>query len=253
VDTIPSVSFTTDRASLCEGQGVTCYPSYTTGVEYLLWTFDGVTDSSARLWQPTYAADTPGAINIVMTAIYRACRDTSFSSVINVFPYPLVNLGPDDSICLNGEAVVLFNHTTSPDSCRLLWSTGDSSASLRVRHPGIYSLTIISKEGCISADSIEVLKNCYLDIPNAFTPNGDGLNDYFLPRQWLSSGLTRFHMTIFNRWGQVVFETLRTDGRGWDGRYNDVAQPEGVYVYLIEAELNGNTTEKYHGNVTLLR
>jgi hypothetical protein len=50
-----------------------------------------------------------------------------------------------------------------------------------------------------------------------------------------------------------VFETLRTDGRGWDGRYNDVAQPEGVYVYLIEAELNGNTTEKYHGNVTLLR
>lgn len=252
-DTIPSVSFTTDRASLCEGQGIICYPTYTTGAEYLLWTFNGITDSAAGLLNSTYASDTPGLLTIVMTAAYRACRDTSFSTVINVFPYPLVNLGPDDSICLNGEAVVLFNHTKSPDSSKLLWSTGDSSSSLRVRHPGSYSLTVTSKDGCSTADSIEVLKNCYIDIPNAFTPNGDGLNDYFLPRQLLSSNLTRFHMAIFNRWGQMVFETLRIDGRGWDGRYNDVAQPEGVYIYLIEAELHGQITEKYHGNVTLLR
>jgi gliding motility-associated-like protein len=252
-DTMPSVSFTTDKASLCEGQGITCYPVYTTGAEYLLWTFNGVTDSSATLSGRTYASDTPGALNIVMTAAYRACRDTSFSSVINVYPYPLVNLGPDDSICLNGEAVALFNHTKSPDSSKLLWSTGDSSTSLRVRHPGIYSLTVTSKDGCSTADSIEVLKNCYIDIPNGFTPNGDGLNDYFLPRQSLSSSLTRFHMIIFNRWGQVVFETSRIDGRGWDGKYNGVDQPGGVYIYLIEAELDGHTNEKYHGNVTLLR
>ncbi len=62
-----------------------------------------------------------------------------------------------------------------------------------------------------------------------------------------------FNMKILNRWGQVIFETDRTDGRGWDGRFNGSDQPQGVYVYLIEATIGSNTEERYQGNVTLLR
>jgi gliding motility-associated-like protein len=60
-------------------------------------------------------------------------------------------------------------------------------------------------------------------------------------------------MKIFNRWGQLVFETENAQGRGWDGRFNDAMQPGGVYPYLIEIQVNGKYAEKYQGNVTLLR
>ena len=60
-------------------------------------------------------------------------------------------------------------------------------------------------------------------------------------------------MTIFNRWGQIVFETAKSDGRGWDGKFNGEDQPSGVYVYMIEARFQDGVAEKYQGNVTLLR
>ena len=98
-----------------------------------------------------------------------------------------------------------------------------------------------------------MIKNCYVDIPNSFTPNGDGTNDYFLPRQLMAKGLNKFRMSVYNRWGQLMFETEQVNGRGWDGRFNDKEQPVGVYVYLIEASFENGVTEKYQGNVTLLR
>jgi gliding motility-associated-like protein len=60
-------------------------------------------------------------------------------------------------------------------------------------------------------------------------------------------------MQIFNRWGQLIFETTSIDGRGWDGAFNGVAQPAGVYVYLVEASFVNGKAERYQGNVTLLR
>ena len=60
-------------------------------------------------------------------------------------------------------------------------------------------------------------------------------------------------MTIYNRWGQVIFETNRIDGRGWDGKFNEKDQPTGVYVYVIDAVLREGQVEHYQGNVTLLR
>jgi gliding motility-associated-like protein len=60
-------------------------------------------------------------------------------------------------------------------------------------------------------------------------------------------------MSVFNRWGQLIFETQRPDGRGWDGRFNDKEQPMGVYVYLIDAVFRNGMSERYTGNITLLR
>jgi gliding motility-associated-like protein len=92
-----------------------------------------------------------------------------------------------------------------------------------------------------------------MDIPNAFTPNGDGLNDYFFPRQQLSSGLVTFSMQIYNRWGQEIFATTNIDGRGWDGKFNGVDQPEGVFIYIIEGTFRDGQKESHKGNVTLVR
>jgi gliding motility-associated-like protein len=60
-------------------------------------------------------------------------------------------------------------------------------------------------------------------------------------------------MNIYNRWGQLIFETSALDGRGWDGKLNDIPQPEGVYVYVIDAIFKDGQKEHHQGNVTLLR
>ena len=58
---------------------------------------------------------------------------------------------------------------------------------------------------------------------------------------------------LFNRWGQVIFETRETGGRGWDGKVNGCDRPAGVYVYLTEAEFENGVMERHQGNVTLIR
>ena len=123
---------------------------------------------------------------------------------------------------------------------------------IRVTTPGMYYVKV-TIGGCAATDSINIAKDCYLDLPNVFTPNGDGLNDFFFPRQLLTKGLVSFNMQIYNRWGQEVFSSASLDGRGWDGRFNDVPQPEGVYVYIIDATFKDGQKEHHQGNITLLR
>jgi gliding motility-associated-like protein len=112
---------------------------------------------------------------------------------------------------------------------------------------------IVNIDGCRATDTVTVKNDCYMSIPNVFTPNNDGLNDYFFPRQYLTSGLTSFSMSIYNRWGQLVFSSTTLDGRGWDGKFNGVDQIEGVYVYIIDATFRDGQKEHHQGNVTLLR
>jgi gliding motility-associated-like protein len=79
------------------------------------------------------------------------------------------------------------------------------------------------------------------------------VNDYFFPRQFLSSGVIAFKMAVYNRWGQKIYETDNINGRGWDGKFNSKDQPEGVYVYIIDVTMKNYRQEHYTGNVTLLR
>ncbi len=139
---------------------------------------------------------------------------------------------------------------------RYRWNTGAERAEIAALHHGIYSLTVTTEHGCSTTDSISITKNCYMDIPNVFTPNSDGVNDYFFPRQLLSQNIASFKMQVFSRWGQLLFETDRIDGRGWDGRCNNVNMSEGVYIYMIALKLGTGDVlkeERYHGNVTLIR
>src|SRR5690606_36994671 len=131
--------------------------------------------------------------------------------------------------CLGGQPVYLKNLRADPPfPYRQVWNTGDTTAVLKVVQPGTYTLSITTEpHGCTTTESIEIIKDCNIDIPNAFTPNADGHNDYFFPRQLLSISVKQFRMQVFNRWGRVVFESTRPDGRGWDGRLNGKAQPNG--------------------------
>lgn len=91
-----------------------------------------------------------------------------------------------------------------------------------------------------------------LKIPNAFTPNGDGLNDVFKIVNVSNERVVDFR--VFNRWGTIVYRSTDGDAaHGWDGNYKGQAQQTGVYGYLIRIAYPDGNIETYKGTVTLLR
>lgn len=255
VDSTGSIDYTESENSLCLGSSISFEGYFSPwGINNTKWDFgDGaVLFNTAKV---NHAYSEAGTYTVTYEADYRICPDAVFTREITVKPHPLIDLGPDRTICPNGSPVTLTDEINrhNPDAS-WKWNTEviNNSATFLVYHPGTYAATV-ELDGCSSTDSVLIEKNCYIDIPNAFTPNGDGSNDYFLPKELLSRGLTQFDMSIFNRWGQVIFQTNSISGKGWDGRFNNEPQASGVYVYTIRAEFQNGESEKYQGNVTLLR
>ncbi|HTO17019.1 MAG TPA: gliding motility-associated C-terminal domain-containing protein, partial [Edaphocola sp.] len=217
------------------------------------WNFgDGGTLSTGNAPTMNYAFPKAGTYNVGMTVSYTKCPDVTFSRTVVVNDYPKVNLGDDNSLCYQGTPVLLKNLEPNQANDRFLWNTGEKTPSILAKHDGMFSLTLTRNE-CSTTDSIHISKDCYADLPNAFVPGSGDVTGYFFPRTLLSKGVSKFEMTVFNRWGQVVFKTNSTNGRGWDGTLNGVAQPAGVYVYQIDITYNNGKDEKYQGNVTLMR
>ncbi|WP_118973063.1 PKD domain-containing protein [Taibaiella koreensis] len=253
VDSTPQVSLLLDNHDICTGQTATITASYThSGNIGLDWSF-GDGNLATDINPASHAYELPGTYFIHLKARYRVCEEKDAQDSVNVHALPLVNLGPDTTLCLDAAPFFLSNLATAGTGDRYRWNTGDTTGVLRIAHDGTYSLTVTTVYDCNATDAVVVKKDCYIDVPNSFTPNGDGVNDYFFPRQLLSRSVGAFTMKVFNRWGQIVYETSNRNGRGWDGRFNDKEQPSGVYLYQINVILENGRTEQFTGNVTLLR
>ena len=248
---LPVLSFTLDHKIFCQGEGTHINGSVSPYFQSIHWDFgDGTQAYSDQIVQHSY--DTSGTFIIALTTTNKGCPDRTFSDTVLVHPFPQVNIGRDTAICPGNVPLQLINLAPVQTAVNYTWSTGETATGIAVREPGTYWLQL-SNGQCSSTDSMVVARSCYIDIPNSFTPNSDGLNDYFFPRQFLSRALTAFSMQVFNRWGQVIFETKEVNGRGWDGQFNGLGQPQGVYIYLITADFENGVHERDQGNVTLLR
>lgn len=248
----PTATFTASDSVICQGTSINFSSNVTEGYKHINWYF-GDADSIQAITETMHSYDQAGDYTVKLTVDYPVCPSAVITKEVHVLPMPRVYLGPDTSMCPYSAPIGIYNHWTNGPNTSYLWNTGETAPSITANAVGIYWLKASDTLGCSAADSIEVFRHCYLNIPNAFTPNGNGNNEYFFPRQLLSSKLTSFHMQIFNRWGQIIFETFSMDGRGWDGKFNGKPQPADVYVYMIEAQIEGYAPEKYQGNVTLLR
>ncbi|MEZ5045774.1 MAG: PKD domain-containing protein [Chitinophagaceae bacterium] len=201
---------------------------------------------------PIHTYTSSGNYVVTLTAKNAICGDAVFTQNVNVIDYPLVDLGADTSICPGVTGSVLLANLISNAGTSYVWSNDAQTPSIVVNQEGQYWLEV-SRGECKSTDSIWVKRDCFISIPNVFSPNQDGLNDYFLPRELLSSGLSTFSMNIYNRWGEKIFTTTSINGRGWDGKYGGKDQPIGVYVYTIEASFKNGVQKIFQGNVTLTR
>ncbi|MEZ5045630.1 MAG: PKD domain-containing protein [Chitinophagaceae bacterium] len=253
IDYPPYGNFTLSDSSICVGQSILIIDSFAPSMKNFTYNFgDGTTISDIK--NPMHVYDNSNAspgFTITLTTNYFVCPSTTESKTVEVNSYPIIDLGPDTAICPGVNGSVLLADLNSNANI-YEWSTGATQPSIVVSQPGYYWVRANNKE-CSSTDSIWVKQDCYISIPNSFSPNSDGTNDYFLPREFLSSGLTSFKMSIFNRWGEKIFYTSELLGRGWDGKYNGQDQPQGVYVYMIEATFKNNISKSFTGNVTLIR
>jgi gliding motility-associated-like protein len=232
VNPLPSVQLGKDT-SLCEGTS-TVLNAFHPGANYV-WN-DGSSSASMQV-------KAPGLYWVKVTA--NACSRADSIQVLYKYG-PQFKFGADTMLC-NGQSFVLDPGLSSGN---FLWQDGSTDRVFEVQQPGLYKLTVINECGSKS-DEIQVTKgNCVLSMPDAFTPNNDGLNDIF--RVKYPQFIKTFRMRIFNRWGQIIYET--TDPlRGWDGRFQGALLPTANFIWIINlTDLNGNTSVS-HGNVILIR
>jgi len=134
------------------------------------------------------------------------------------------------------------------------WSNGLTQQSITVTDSGVYFVTVSDNGYCPVTDSVYVYTHkcdsCKIAIPNAFTPNGDGRNDIFDISA--SCSLKYFKMSIYNRWGELIFESL-DQGIGWDGKYKGSPQGPGIYVFLLDVTFEDGSNAFKEGSLTLLR
>jgi gliding motility-associated-like protein len=133
-----------------------------------------------------------------------------------------------------------------------LWSNGSTAGFIDVSTSGQYFVTVKDFNNCTGTDSITIQpSNCIpVNIPNSFTPNGDGRNDIFKPGFFLQ--LSSYSFVVFNRYGQKVFET-REKEKGWDGTLKGKAQPSDSYVYTIRYTNIFGVENIETGSVLLIR
>jgi gliding motility-associated-like protein len=166
---------------------------------------------------------------------------------LTVNPEIVFDLGRDTVIC-PGEIIAL---DLSIPGGTYLWQDGSTDSVFIAVEPGIYWVEA-TVDNCSETDSLSI-GECpsKLWFPNAFTPNGDGLNDTFRP---LGISIGNFNMQIFDRWGAMIFETQSLDN-GWDGSAGGRECEPGVYSYQAawNAVQNQDETVKVKGNVTLVR
>ena len=221
------------------------------------WNFgDGTTFTAVS---PTHLYPNPGTFTITLIAVdSTTCNgaDTT-SSNITVSAPPVAGFTFAPVVPLVNTGTTFTN--TAMGASRFLWTFGDGTEDSSVNPFHVFPKTgtyqvcqeAFNPVGCMDSvcESLSAIIVPKFDIPNAFSPNGDGINDIFIARGF---GIVKFDMKIFNRWGQMLFET-NSISRGWDGKFKGIAQPVDVYVYTADLTFSDGTSATRSGSVTLLR
>jgi len=160
---------------------------------------------------------------------------------------PSFSLGNDTMICITQQLIL---QPKVEGVVNYLWQDGSTQPQYVVKDSGLYSLRVSNECGTLS-DQIKVtMYECVLNMPNAFTPNNDGLNDIF--RVKYPFPVKEFNMSIYNQWGQKIYSSADIE-KGWDGTYQEANAPVGVYVWTISLTDTHGKKQSAKGTVALIK
>lgn len=234
--------------------GVNVYLSASGGF-YYLWT-PGTWLNDSLISNPI---STPDSSIVYTVKVSNDCFSATANVDIIVHPLPIVDAGDDTTIYRNTAATL--NGVTN--GATYYWYPGDTNSSildpfsLTTQATPLYTTTYylyaVSTYGCINRDSIVVTIDPYtlLLLPDAFSPNDDGLNDLFRIVRYLNIQYLE-EFAVYDRWGEKVFTTdIITDG--WNGKFKGHEEPMGTYVWFVKARTYDGQDVLKKGNVTLIR
>ena len=258
----PSVAFDGGPVSGCPPLPVSFenYSQTETAASYTWYFGDGSTSNAAS---PSHVYALPGNYTVTLemeTGGYcvqqLASTQTAF---IEVLPVPEAGFSVDPVLVDILEPVVQFEDE-SAGAVQHYYNFGDGGSSTVpsgtyiFQGAGVFDVTqtVINEYGCTATAQGEVGVNGTLFYaPNTFTPNNDGINDRWIPT---ATGLAAYHCVIFNRWGEVVFETREVD-EGWLGNVKggEHYAPDGIYLYQVYLEDQLRLPMTYSGQIQLVR
>ncbi len=256
----PFVMTISRNDTLCVGQQTQLFVG---GASVFLWNpVAGLSSGTAA--NPIARPLTTTQYTVIGRDIYNCFFDTA-KVIVAVGEYPLVDIGTGTTV-IAGTQVPFNPVITNGPIRRYTWTpTVDLSCSncanpvASINNNITYKLEVENIYGCKGSDTIIYKIRCEEEsqvfIPNAFSPDGDGVNDVFMLRG-KGLALVKF-FRVFNRWGQLVFERSNFNANdpkdGWDGKVNGIPAAPEVYVYTAELACTGGDVYVRKGNVTLVR
>lgn len=226
-----------------------------------MWNFGDQTISTDS--NPTHSFKLPGRYEVSLTIVTSYSCLSRFSEPNSVIVFDL----PKAGFYQSASNVSIFNpaisfNDNSINAVSWQWDFGDSSASSNQQNPvhvyqdtGSYTIRLIvrSNGGCLDSSygTLRIDYEFSIYIPNTFTPNGDGVNDFFSPA---AKGITDFDMRILDRWGKEIYHSINLN-QGWDGSYkgNGNMCQNDVYEYIITVYDFSGKQQRFIGRITLNR
>jgi gliding motility-associated-like protein len=253
----PVADFSVTPEILCQGESnvftdLSTAPNSTVTEWY--WNFD---DNSPinRAQNPTKRFNRPGTYDVTLVVKNPfGCASDTFSKQVTVYAQPKVDAG--ESFVVKEGTQLQFNATANntDSTVQYIWSPATGLSNPNVLRPTmiatrdeVYTLTAVGAGGCEASDflTVKILKP--LRIPNAFSPNGDNIND-----RWEIPNLADYPkatVEVFNRYGQRVFRSVNYS-TPWDGNFNGSPLPLATYYYIIDL---GDGSKPVNGSVTIIR
>ncbi|MFK7907305.1 MAG: gliding motility-associated C-terminal domain-containing protein, partial [Chitinophagales bacterium] len=244
---------------ICESQEISLAATLE-GIAGLEWSMDGLGSFEDPLSLITnFISPDTGQFTLYLTASNDCGDDLQDSLQLTILPSFLLDVEGNRNIFV-GETSDL--EAIGGENLEFVWFSGgdeNSLSCLDCPNPTASPDTtttyfVTSNEVCADTASITIMvteiETIRLAVENAFSPNGDGINDEFTV--FVNAPVEEYHLMIFNRWGVKVFES-QDPTETWNGIYNDEPQPIGVYAYVIRYQFAGQNTKQLSQNVTIIR
>ncbi|NOQ71464.1 MAG: PKD domain-containing protein [Crocinitomix sp.] len=260
---LPVVSFTSDINDGCEPIEVIFTNTGESGVS-CEWNFGDGTSSTSCGPSVTHVYSNAGLYDVSLTVTNVGGCFTTFVAYdfIEVYEVPTANFifNPVNPTTLDPE-VDFTDYSISADGW--LWdfggfgtSTDENPTFIFPEQEGIYdiTLTVITDNGCTNTitKSITVNQEQLIFVPNVITPDGDTFNEVFKP-YFTGIDIYDYHLTIYNRWGEIMFESYNL-ATGWNGTFGGDLVQDGVYIWHITtAEIATDKKLEFHGHVTVVK
>lgn len=264
VNTIPNISFSADNLDGCYPVDVNFTEVNVPAGSSCLWSF-GDGGASTDCSNASYSFENPGCWDVTLSIITpEGCESTStVADYICVYDYPQPYFTFDPQPTTELESTIYFTNLTEGASTYNWTFDTDGAGSQSTTTDPSYTfpevgsfevcLDVESANGCPATycDTVVILEEFIVYVPNAFSPDGDGINDGFAP---IISGVmpNSYEFMVFNRWGQLIYDS-QIVGLEWDGTYKNVMSQEDVYVWKLKVDDQLGKTHEYIGHVTLVK